>query len=63
MDIKLKDEALEQLKKECALIGLNADYTDMVSRGRIDIDLAKQFQSDDEYRCCEGLGCDECLPW
>lgn len=61
--MKLKLEALEQLKQECALIGLNPDYTDMVLRGRIDIDLAKQFQLDDEFQCCDGLGCDECLPW
>lgn len=61
--MKLKGEALEQLKQECSLIGLNHDYTDMVLRGRIDIDLAKQFQSDDDYLCCDGLGCYECLPW
>ena len=61
--MKLNCDALEQLQQECALIGLNDDYTDMVLRGRIDIDLAKQFQSDDEFMCCDGLGCDECLPW
>ena len=61
--MKIKGEALEQLKQECALIGLNNDYTDMVLRGKIDIDLAKKFQSDDEFMCCDGLGCDECLPW
>lgn len=61
--MKLKGEALEQLKQECALIGLNRDYTEMVLRGRIDIDLAKQFQSDDDYMCCKGWGCDECIPF
>lgn len=61
--MKLKGEAFEQLKQECHLIGLNADYTDMVLRGRIDIDLAKKFQSEDEFQCCDGLGCPECLPW
>lgn len=61
--MKIKGEALEQLKQECALIGLNDDYTDMVLLGKIDIDLAKKFQSDDEFMCCDGLGCDECLPW
>lgn len=43
--MKLKCEALEQLKQKCSLIGLNDHYTGMVLRGRIDIDLAKQFQS------------------
>lgn len=61
--MKLKLEALEQLKRECSLIGLNDDYTDMVLRGRIDIDLAKQFQSADEFLCCDGLGFHECLPF
>ena len=61
--MKLKGEALEQLKQECSMIGLNDDYTDMVLRGRIDIDLAKQFQSEDEFLCCDGLGCHECLPF
>lgn len=61
--MKIKVEAFEELKQECALIGLNSDYTDMVLCGNIDIDLAKQFQSDDEYMCCDGLGCPECLPW
>lgn len=61
--MKLKGEAFEQLKQECTLIGLNEMYKDMVLRGRIDIDLAKQFQSEDEFMCCDGLGCDECLPW
>ena len=51
------------LRHECALIGLNEDYTEMVVRGRIDIDLAKQFQSEDEFLCCDGLGCAECLPF
>lgn len=53
----------DELRHECALIGLNDDYTDMVLRGRIDIDLAKQFQSDDEFMCCDGLGCDDCIPF
>ncbi len=53
----------EELKHECDLIGLNEDYTDMVLRGRIDIDLAKQLQSDDEHMCCDGLGCDDCIPF
>lgn len=61
--MKIKGEELEQLKLECALIGLNEDYTEMVLLGRIDIDLAKQFQSDDEFMCCDGLGCGECLPF
>ena len=53
----------DELRHECALIGLNEDYTEMVVRGRIDIDLAKQFQSGDEFLCCDGLGCEECLPF
>lgn len=53
----------EELKHECDLIGLSDDYTDMVLRGRIDIDLARQFQSEDEFLCCDGLGCEECLPF
>lgn len=53
----------DELRHECSLIGLNEDYTEMVVRGRIDIDLAKQFQSEDEYLCCDGLGCAECLPF
>lgn len=53
----------DKLRHECALIGLNEDYTEMVVRGRIDIDLAKQFQSEDESLCCDGLGCAECLPF
>lgn len=61
--MKLKGEALEQLKQECALIGLNDDYTEMVLRGRIDIDLAKQFQSEDDCPCCDGLGCRDCIPF
>lgn len=61
--MKIKSEALEQLKQECALIGLNEMYTDMVLRGKIYIDVAKQLQSEDEYACCDGLGCPECLPW
>lgn len=53
----------DELRHECALIGLNEDYTEMVVRGRIDIDLAKQFQSEDEFMCCDGFGCVECLPF
>ena len=53
----------DELRHECTLIGLNEDYTEMVVRGRIDIDLAKQFQSEDEFLCCDGLGCAECLPF
>ena len=53
----------DELRHECSLIGLNDDYTDMVLRGRIDIDLAKQFQSEDEFMRCDGLGCVECLPF
>lgn len=54
-----KDEVLQ----ECQLVGLNEVYTDMVFRGKIDIDLAIQLQSEDEHMCCDGLGCPECLPW
>ena len=53
----------DELRDECALIGLNEDYTDLVLRGKLDIDLAKQFQSGDEFMCCYGLGCVECLPF
>lgn len=53
----------DELRHECALIGLNEDYTDLVLRGKLDIDLAKQFQSGDEFMCCDGLGCVECLPF
>ena len=53
----------EELRHECALIGLNKDYTDLVVRGKLDIDLAKQFQSEDEFLCRDGLGCVECLPF
>lgn len=53
----------DELRHECALIGLNEDYTEMVVRGRIHIDLAKQLQSEDEFLCCDGLGCTECLPF
>ena len=53
----------DELRQECLLIGLNDDYTDMVLRGRIDIDLARQLQSEDEFLCCDGLGCTECLPF
>jgi len=53
----------EELRRECSLIGLNEDYTDLVLRGKLDIDFAKQFQSEDEDFCCDGLGCVECLPF
>ncbi|EJQ7674200.1 hypothetical protein N0N85_004453 [Escherichia coli] len=61
--MKLKGDAFEQLKQEYSLIGLNDNYADMVLRGKLDIDLAKQFQSEDEFMCCDGLGCVECLPF
>nr|DAH81959.1 MAG TPA: hypothetical protein [Caudoviricetes sp.] len=61
--MKLKGDAFEQLKQECSLIGLNDNYAEMVFRGKLDIDLAKKFQSEDEYMCCDGLGCTECLPF
>ena len=53
----------DELRHECSLIGLNEDYTDLVVRGKLDIDLAKQFQLEDEFLCCDGLGCEECLPF
>ena len=53
----------DELLHECTLIGLNEDYTELVVRGKLDIDLAKQFQSEDEFRCCDGLGCEEFLPF
>lgn len=53
----------DELRHECALIGLNEDYTELVVRGKLDIDLAKHFQSEDEFLCCDGLGCEECLPF
>ena len=53
----------DELRHECALIGLNEVYTDLVLRGKLDIDLAKKFQSEDEFLCCDGLGCVECLPF
>ena len=53
----------DELRNECALIGLNEDYTELVFRGKLDIDLARQFQSEDEFMCCNGLGCVECLPF
>ena len=46
----------DELRHECSLIWLKEDYTEMVARGRIDIDLAKQFQSEDEFMCWAGLG-------
>ena len=53
----------DELLRECSLIGLNEDYTELVVRGKLDIDLAKKLQSEDEYFCCDGLGCTECLPF
>ena len=53
----------DELRHECALVGLNEDYTELVVRGKLDIDLAKQFQSEDEFLCCDGPGCTECLPF
>lgn len=53
----------DELRRECSLIGLNEDYTDLVLRGKLGIDLAKQFQSEDEFMCCDGLGRAECLPF
>lgn len=53
----------DEMRHECALIGLNEDYTDLVVRGKLDIDLARQLQSEDEFFCCDGLGCTECLPF
>lgn len=61
--MKIKLGNLEELKHECSLIGLNEMYTELVLRGKIDIDMAKQIQSDDDYLCCGGLGCDECIPF
>ena len=46
----------DELRHECALIGLNEDYTDLVLRGKLDIDLARGFQSEDEDFCCSGEG-------
>ena len=53
----------DELRHECALVGLNEDYTELVLRGKLDIDLAKRFQSEDEFLCCDGLGCTQCLPF
>lgn len=53
----------DELRHECALIELNEDYTELVVRGRIDIDLAKQFQSEDEDFCCGDWGCESCIPF
>lgn len=33
----------DELRNECALIGLNEDYTELVVRGKLDIDLAKSI--------------------
>lgn len=53
----------DDLRHECSLIGLNEDYTELVVRGKLDIDLAKQFQSEDEFMCCDGFGCQDCIPF
>ena len=53
----------DELRHECALIGLNEDYTELVVRGKLDIDLAKQFQSEDEDLCCGDWGCESCIPF
>lgn len=53
----------DELLQECQLVGLNEVYTEMVLRGKIDIDLAIQFQSEDEGWCCDGLGCAQCIPF
>lgn len=52
----------DELLQECQLVGLNDVYTEMVLRGKIDIDLAIQAQSEDEGWCCDGLGCPDCIP-
>ncbi|HCP9043300.1 TPA: hypothetical protein OF601_004965 [Escherichia coli] len=53
----------DELRHECTLIGLNEVYTDLVVRGKLDIDLAKHFQSEDEDFCCSGEGCNRCIPF
>ena len=53
----------DELRHECSLIWLNEDYTELVVRGKLDIDLAKQFQSKDEDFCCSGEGCNHCIPF
>ncbi|QBQ80903.1 hypothetical protein MM01_00068 [Escherichia phage vB_EcoS_MM01] len=53
----------EEIRHECALIGLNEDYTEMVVKGKIDINLARHFQSEDEDFCCNGEGCNHCIPF
>ena len=53
----------DEFRHECSLVGLNEDYTELVLRGKLDIDLAKKFQSEYEFLCCDGLGCTECLPF
>lgn len=53
----------EELRHECALIGLNDGYTEMVVKGKIDIDLARHLQSEDEDLCCNGEGCNHCIPF
>ena len=53
----------DELRNECKLIGLNEVYTELVVLGKLDVDLAKQFQSEDELMCCDGLGCQDCLPF
>ena len=49
----------DELRNECKLIGLNEVYTELVVLGKLDVDLAKQFQSEDEFMCCDGLDCAE----
>ncbi len=49
----------EELRHECELIGLNEIYTALVLLGKIDIDIARQFQSQDEDFCCSGEGCNQ----
>ena len=53
----------DELRHECTLIGLNEVYTDLVVSGKLNIDLAKQFQSEDEDFCCSGEGCNHCIPF
>ena len=53
----------DELRNECKLIGLNEVYTELVVLGKLDVDLAKQFQSEDEDFCCSGEGCNDCIPF
>lgn len=45
----------DELRHECTLIGLNEIYTALVLLGKIDIDIARQFQSGDEFRAAMDL--------